>query len=155
LIVKTRNATGVQQTWSKPPLVDGGAKITRRFAYSQRGQTALKLNTALIEFAPGFYRRFINAPVSMDFRHTLSAQSPNIAENYHLSAHDGYLFRFVIGMNNRRFAVAVDDTIFKSYLNPSEAMRLILNNRIADIIRENKKILYAELMQWAKNNLQS
>lgn len=120
----------------------------------------MKLDTALIQFTPGFYRRFMNAPVSMDFKHTLSAQSPNIAENYHISGMEdfqvkGYLIRFTLGLKNMRFAVVVDESILNSYLRPDEAARLILNNRIADIIRENKKILYAELMQWAKNNLQS
>lgn len=120
----------------------------------------MKLDTALIQFTPGFYRRFMNAPVSMDFRHTLSAGSPNIAENYHISmqenmAQDGYMFRFSLGIRNRRFAVFIDRNIFfASKLPPEDCARLILNSRIADIIRENKKILYAELMQWAKNNLQ-
>lgn len=144
-----------------PPPVDGGVKITRLFAYLQQGQIALKLDTALIEFAPGYRRMFINAPVSMDFKHTLSAQSPNIAENYHISmqenmAQKGYMILFSLGIRSRRFAVFIDETaFFASKLPPEDCARLILNNRIADIIRENKKILYAELMQWAKNNLQS
>jgi hypothetical protein len=147
--------------WLNPPPVDGGAKITRQFVCLRQSQIALKLDTALIQFTPGFYRRFMNAPVSMDFKHTLSAQSPNIAENYHIdsyrsSTNKDTTCEIVAGIRQRRFIFVVDDSALRnSKLDSAEVYRLILNNRIADIIRENKKILYAELMQWAKNNLQS
>jgi len=39
--------------------------------------------------------------------------------------------------------------IAASKLPAEDTIRLILNNRVADIIKENKAILYAELMQWA------
>jgi phage antirepressor YoqD-like protein len=114
-----------------------------------------KLDTAVIEFAPGFRRRFTNAPISMDFRHTLSADSPKITENYHISwmrsdYQYGYIFRANVGIRNRLVSVFVDEMVLKSSRTTIEdTARLIGNNQIQDFIQQNKPILYAELMQWA------
>jgi len=100
-------------------------------------------------------RRFLNAPISPDFKHTLSPGSPKITEDYHISSYDdwvndGILFTLTLGIKSRQFSVFVDRMVIAASKLPAEdTIRLILNNRVADIIRENKAILYAELMQWA------
>ena len=100
-------------------------------------------------------RRFLNAPISLDFKYTLSPGSPKVTEDYHIGsyddwANDGILFRFVLGIRSRRFSIFVDRMVIAASKLPAEdIIKLILNKRIADIIKENKAILYAELMQWA------
>ena len=100
----------------------------------------------------------MNVPISMKFEHTLSAGSPNISENYHISKYQSATNRdktctITIGMKYRQVFFVLDDAFIKqSKLKSEESTALLLNNRIADIIRENKKILYAELMQWANQS---
>lgn len=53
-------------------------------------------------------------------------------------------------MRNRQVFFVLDDAFVRqSRLTTAESAMFMLNKRVADIIRENKKILYAELMQWA------
>lgn len=100
-------------------------------------------------------KRFLDAPISMKFEHTLSAMSPSIGENYHISKYQNATHRdttctITIGIRYRQVFFVLDDAFIKqSRLKTEESASLLLNNRIADIIRENKLILYAELMQWA------
>ncbi len=132
----------------------GGAKITRRLFFLLKGQSVLKTAYETIDCVYTS-RRFLNAPISLDFKHTLSARSPKVAEDYHISSYDdwvndGVVYCFVLGIRSRRFSVFVDRMVVAASKLPAEdTIRLILNNRVADIIRENKAILYAELMQWA------
>lgn len=126
----------------------------RRLSTFLKGQSALKTAYETIDCVYTS-RRFLNAPISLDFKHTLSAGSPKVTEDYHISsyddwANDGILFRFVLGIRSRRFSIFIDRMVIAaSKMTAEDTIRLILNNRVADIIKENKAILYAELMQWA------
>jgi len=136
------------------PLAVGGARLTRRLSTLPKGQSALKTAYQTIDCVYTS-RRFLNAPISLDFKHTLSAGRPKISENYHInhykSATNGdTTCEIMIGIKNRKFYFVIDRTfIEKSKLNLQESGVFILNRSIADIIKENKAILYAELMQWA------
>ena len=126
----------------------------RRLSTLPKGQSALKTAYETIDCVYTS-RRFLNVPISLDFKHTLSAGSPKVTEDYHISsyddwANDGILFSFALGIKSRRFSIFVDRMVVAAAKLPAEdTIRLILNNRVADIIKENKPILYAELMQWA------
>ncbi|OQB44124.1 MAG: hypothetical protein BWY02_02869 [bacterium ADurb.Bin157] len=132
----------------------GGARLTRRLSALLKGRSVLKTAYETIDCVYTS-RRFLNAPISLDFKHTLSAGSPKVTEDYHISsyddwANDGILFDFVLGIRSRRFSIFVDRMVIAASKLPAEdTIRLILNNRVADIIKENKVMLYAELMQWA------
>jgi len=138
----------------KKKRVNGGVKTTRLLVFLLQGQNALKSNYKTIDC--GYIKkRFLNVPVSIDFQHTIAPHRPKVTEDYHISTYedlsrDGYIFRFVLGIRNMRIAIFVDRAaILISKMKTDEYLSLILNHRIADIIRENKKRLYAELMQWA------
>lgn len=114
------------------------------------------LKTAYKTIDCGYMQKhFLDAPISTKFDHTLSAQSPNISENYHVSSYRSGTNKdttceIVAGLNQRRFYFVLDNAfVVKSRLTTAESAMIMLNNRIADVIRENKAILYAELMQWA------
>ena len=114
------------------------------------------MKTAYREIKCGDLKKIIlDVPLNMDFRHTISAISPKITEDYHISASEnlrqgGVLFRITIGIRYRQFTVFIDSlAASQSKLSPQETMTLIIRHRVNDLIMENKKILYAELMQWA------
>lgn len=110
------------------------------------------------ELQYGVRRKFLNVPISMKFEHTLSAGSPKITENYHIKSYRSATNKditceIVAGLRQRHFFFVLDNALVQqSRLTTAESAMLLLNNRIADIIRENKKILYAELMQWANQS---
>ena len=133
---------------------NGGAKITRRLFFLQQGQIALKTAYETID-CTYTSRRFLNAPISLDFQHTLSAGRPSIAENYHVEQYRSGTNKnttctITIGMRNRQVFFVLDDAFVRqSRLTTAESAMFMLNKRVADIIKENKVMLYAELMQWA------
>lgn len=126
----------------------------RRLSVLLKGQNVLKTAYETIDCVYTS-RRFLNAPISLDFQHTLSAGRPKVTEDYHIGSYDdwvndGILFSLTLGIKSRRFSVFIDRLVIAASKLPAEdTIRLILNNRVADIIKENKAILYAELMQWA------
>ena len=97
--------------------------------------------------------KLIKASISTDFKHILSANSPDLSNNYHISYvtndnEGGKIIRLTLGITSSIFEIIwLDTRVLTLSENTAE---LVLNNRIRQAIQKHKNAIIREIFEYAE-----